>query len=98
MAVKLHRCKNEWIKFPGHPCWRVEKALKDAGVDYEIVPHPWPGNRPALLEQKTGQGKYPAIEFEDGSWYREESKDMAEAIRTGRLSEKRGITPAQSAA
>ncbi len=33
----------------------------------------------------TGQALYPAIEFEDGSWYREESKDMSSTIRDGRL-------------
>jgi hypothetical protein len=27
----------------------------------------------------------PAIEFEDGTWYRERSKDMARRIREGRL-------------
>ena len=31
---------------------------------------------------------YPAIQFEDGSWYREESADMAQTIRAGRLFEK----------
>jgi hypothetical protein len=30
------------------------------------------------------------IEFEKGSIYREESKDMAATIRTGKLDEKRG--------
>ena len=33
----------------------------------------------------TGQKLYPAIEFEDGTWYREQSKDMAAAIRAGNL-------------
>ena len=37
----------------------------------------------------TGQRKYPAIEFEDGSVYREDSKDMAATIAAGRLDEKR---------
>ena len=32
---------------------------------------------------------YPAIEFEDGGGYREESKEMAETIAAGRLDEKR---------
>ena len=41
------------------------------------------------LERMTGQRKYPAIEFEDGSVYREESKDMAATIAAGRLDEKR---------
>ena len=37
----------------------------------------------------TGQPMYPAIELEDGSWYREESKEMERTIREGRLLEKR---------
>jgi hypothetical protein len=93
MAVKLHRCKNQWVKLGGHPCWRVEKALIDAGVEYERVPGPWPGH-PENLPEKTGVDKYPAIEFEDGTWYRDESKNMAAAIRDGRLDEMHGKTPA----
>ncbi len=93
MAVKLHRCGYEWNKLGGHPCWRVEKALKDAGVEYELAPERWFGERPTMVEH-TGVKRFPAIEFEDGSWYREESKDMAEAIRAGRLDEMRGKTPA----
>ena len=27
MAVKLHRCSQQWVKLKGHPCWKVEKAL-----------------------------------------------------------------------
>ena len=85
MAIKFHRCKNLWIKVGGHPCWRVQKALEEKGIDYEIVEEPWPGGRDATLA-RTGQKKYPWIEFEDGSIYREESKDMAR-IRDGKLSE-----------
>ena len=36
MAVKLHRCRLEWLKTG--PCWRVEKALKEMGVDCELAP------------------------------------------------------------
>jgi hypothetical protein len=36
----------------------------------------------------TGQTRYPAIEFEDGKWYREESKNMAQTIRDGKLMER----------
>jgi hypothetical protein len=86
MAVKLHRCKNLWVKGP-HPCWKVQKALDEAGVDYEIVKEAWTGSR-ALTVEKTGQKKFPWIEFEDGSVYREESKDMAERIEAGKLIEK----------
>jgi hypothetical protein len=40
--------------------------------------------------ENTGQPLYPAIQFEDGSWYREESKDMVRTIKEGRLMEKAG--------
>lgn len=91
MAVRLHRCGNMWVKFRGHPCWAVQKALDDQGIVYEVVPGPWPGRkkRVAVIEG-TGQPLYPAIEFEDRSWYREESRDMARTIREGRLMEKQG--------
>jgi hypothetical protein len=90
MAVKLYRCGNMWVKFSGHPCWNVQKALDAQGIDYEVVPGPWPGrkNRTAIIEG-TGQALYPAIQFEDGSWYREQSKDMARTISEGRLDQKR---------
>ena len=39
MAIKLHRCSALFVKVGGHPCWRVQKALDDAGVSYEIVKH-----------------------------------------------------------
>ena len=83
MAVKLYRCGGQWVKIKGHPCWRVEKALMDMGIEYERVP----GERTVVAEG-TGQKKYPAIRFESGSWYREESKDMERTIREGHLLEK----------
>jgi len=91
MAVKLHRCPNVWIKLGGHPCWKIQKALDEKGVEYEVVKGPWPSRskRSAVLAG-TGQTAYPAIEFDDGSWYREESKEMERTIRDGRLMEKRG--------
>ena len=85
MAITLHRCKNEWVKFGGHPCWRVQKALDEAGIDYELDPLPWRDRDET--ERRTGQRKYPWIEFEDGSIYREESKEMAQRIKDGKLSE-----------
>ena len=90
MAVKLHRCSNMWVKLDGHPCWRVQKALDEQGVAYEVVTGPWlPGKRNEL-ERLSGQRKYPVIEFEDGSDYRAESKEMAQRIRDGKLFEGHG--------
>jgi glutathione S-transferase len=87
MAVKLHRCSVEWFKLDVHPCWKVQKALDEQGIEYEIVTGPVRSGKRDALEQLTGQRKYPAIEFEDGRVYREESKDMAARIRAGTLSD-----------
>jgi glutaredoxin len=94
VPVKLHRCSNVWVKLGGHPCWRVQKALDEQGVDYELVPGPVRGGKRNELEQLSGQRRYPVIQFEDGSIYREESKDMAARIRDGKLFEARGQSPA----
>ena len=85
MAMKLHRCKNLWVKGP-HPCWKVQSALDDAGVGYEIVVEKYFGPRENTVEH-TGQKRFPWIEFGDGSVYREESKDMAQRIAEGKLRE-----------
>jgi hypothetical protein len=88
VAVKLHRCTGQWVKIKAHPCWRIEKALQDMGVDYERVPGPRKRGERETLFSGTGQRLYPAVQFEDGSWYREESKDMEKTIRSGQLASK----------
>ena len=89
MTVKLHRCPFTFNKLSGHPCWRVQKALDDARIDYEIVKEPGLRFSRKEYERRTGQRALPAIEFEDGTMLREESADLARRIREGRL-----ITPA----
>jgi Glutathione S-transferase, N-terminal domain len=90
MAIKLHRCKNVWVKVKGHPCWKVQQALDEHGIPYEIVRGPVRKGQRDALKGLSGQHMYPVIEFEDGSIYRAESKEMAETIRAGKLDEKRG--------
>ena len=85
MAVKLHRCSLEWVKIRTHPCWNVQKALDQEGIEYEIVKGPLRNGRREELEQLSGQRKYPVIEFEDGRVYREESDDMVAKIKAGEL-------------
>ena len=85
MAIKLHRCAGQWAKISAHPCWKVEKALQDAGIEYERVPGPKKKDEREAIIAGTGQKLYPAIQFEDGTWYREQSKDMAARIRAGDL-------------
>jgi hypothetical protein len=63
----------------------VQKALDEQGIAYRVVAGPWrPKNRAAVIDG-TGQPLYPAIRFEDGTWYREESKEMAQTISNGFL-------------
>ena len=96
MAVKLHRCPALFVKTSHHPCWRVQKALDETGTDYELVKEGSAfrkSSRPNTIE-RTGQSKFPWIEFEDGTVYREESADMAATIRAGKLDEKRAGPPA----
>ena len=88
MTVRLHRCRLEWLKTG--PCWRVEKALEDMGIDYRVVRGPSRPSKRVEIVEHTGQRLYPAIELEDGTWYREESKDMEKTIRAGKLLERAG--------
>jgi glutaredoxin len=91
MAIKLHRCSATWVKIGGHPCWKVQRALDDSGVEYELVSEgsAFKKSSRELTIEKTGQKQFPWIEFEDGSVYRAESKEMAETIRAGKLDEQR---------
>jgi glutathione S-transferase len=85
MAVKLHRCPVMFAKFDGHPCWKVQKALDEEGIEYEVVKGPLRSGKRDELERVSGQRKYPVIEFEDGTVYRDESKEMAARIEAGEL-------------
>ena len=85
MAIKLHRCPNMWVKVGAHPCWKVQKALYDQGIEYEVVKGPLRRSQRDALEKLSGQRQYPVIELDDGTVYREESKDMAARIHRGEL-------------
>jgi glutathione S-transferase len=85
MAVKLHRCGTLWIKGP-HPCWQVQKALDEAGVQYELVKHPgFPRGKRKEYMALTGQKLLPAIQLEDGTVIRRESKELIATIKSGQL-------------
>jgi len=85
MAVKLHRCPSMWVKIGGHPCWKVQKSLDQAGIEYEVVKGPLSRSKRTDLIEHTGQDRFPAIEFEDGTWYREASDAMVLRINKGEL-------------
>jgi glutaredoxin len=85
MSVKLHRCGITWLKIDGHPCWKVEKALRDRGVEYEAVLEPtFPRGRRKAVKEHTGQEELPVIETADGRWVREQSNVLVEQIEAGR--------------
>jgi glutathione S-transferase len=74
-----------WVKLSGHPCWKVQKALDDQGIEYELVKGPIRRSKRDELEQLSGQRQYPVIELPGGEVYREESKEMAARISAGKL-------------
>jgi glutathione S-transferase len=87
--VKLHRCPFTFLHTDMDACWKVQRALEEQGVEYEIVKQPsLPRSRRTELEKLSGQRVLPVIEFADGSTYREESSDMAATVRAGRLFER----------
>ena len=83
--IKLHRCSSTWVKLSGHPCWRVQKALDEQGIEYELVKAPHRRGKRTRVMELTGQSQLPVIELEDGTGYREDSKQMEERIRSGGL-------------
>ena len=78
-----------FIKTEGHGCWQAQKALDDAGIEYELVKEPLRRSKRTEVKRLTGQEMLPVIEFEDGTAVREEGKVLAEMIRSGRLFEGR---------
>ena len=95
MAIRLHRCPLTFVKTNGHGCWQTQKALDEAGIEYELVKAPLRRPKREEVKRLTGQEMLPIIEFEDGTAIREEGAVFAEMIRSGRLFEGRE-TPAAS--
>jgi glutathione S-transferase len=86
--VTLHRCPFTFVHNDLDSCWKVQKALDGQGIEYEIVKAPiFPRSRRKEVERISGQHWLPVIEFENGSAYRAESKEMAERINAGKLFE-----------
>ena len=90
-SVKLHRCPFTFLHSELDSCWKVQKALDEQGIEYEVVKEPsLPRGRRKEVIELSGQKMLPVIEFEDGSAYRAESSDMAATVREGKLFEKQG--------
>ena len=89
--VKLHRCPFTFARTDLDSCWKVQRALDEQGIEYELIKEPsLPRSRRKDVERLSGQRLLPVIEFADGSAYRAESSDMAATIRAGKLFEHAG--------
>ena len=85
MPIRLHRCPLSFVKTNGHGCWQAQKALDEAGIEYELVKEPLRRSKREEVKRLTGQEMLPVIEFEDGTAIREQGAVFAEMIRSGRL-------------
>jgi glutathione S-transferase len=85
--VKLHRCRLTFVHSDHlDSCWKVQKALDEQGIDYEVVIAPFPPrSRRTEVIRISGQDRVPLIEFADGSAYRADSTEMAAEIEAGKL-------------
>ncbi len=81
--IKLHRCSWTFLHTDMDACWKVQKALDEQGVEYEVVKHGYGKGKRPDVEALSGQPKLPVIELEDGGVYRAESDDMAARVRSG---------------
>ncbi len=89
--VKLHRCPFTFVHNNLDHCWKVQSALDEQGIEYEVIKEPLlPRSRRKAVLRLSGQQMLPVIEFEDGSAYRAESSEMAETIAAGKLFEQAG--------
>jgi glutathione S-transferase len=97
--VKLHRCPFTFVHNDIDSCWKVQKALEDQGIEYAVAKQPTlPRSRRKDVIRISGQKWLPMIEFEDGSAYRAESREMADTIEAGKLFEQAGANGGEAAA
>ncbi|MBV9819746.1 MAG: glutathione S-transferase N-terminal domain-containing protein [Solirubrobacterales bacterium] len=85
--VKLHRCSYTFLHMDADACWRLQKALDERGVDYEIVKHGYGKGEKSRADvvKLTGQKYVPVLELADGTVYREETDDMIAKLKANEL-------------
>ena len=85
--VKLHRCSYTFLHTEVDACWKVEKALKEEGIPYEVVKQGYLKTDKSRAEviELSGQKLLPVLELPSGEVYRAESDDMAARVRSGGL-------------
>ena len=83
--IKLHRCSWTFLHTDRDACWKVQRALDEQGIDYDVVKHGFGKGKRPEVESLSGQSKLPVLELADGTVYRAESDEMAARARSGGL-------------
>ena len=85
--MRLHRCSYTFLHVGADACWRLQRALDEQGVEYEVVTHGYGKSRRSRAEviRLSGQKLLPVLELADGTVYREETDDMVAKLRAGEL-------------
>ena len=83
--IKLHRCSWTFLHTDLDACWKVQRALDEQGIEYDVVKHGYgKGKRPEVVTL-SGQKLLPVLVLPDGTVYRDEADAMAERVRAGTL-------------
>lgn len=85
--VKLHRCSYTFLHVNLDACWRMQKALDEQGIEYEVVKHGFGKSEKARADvvALSGQKYVPVLELADGTVFREETDDMVAKLKAGEL-------------
>jgi glutathione S-transferase len=85
--VKLHRCSYTFLHVNADACWRLQKALDQQGVDYEVVKHGYGKSQKSRADvvALSGQKLLPVLELADGTVLREETDQMIAKLKAGDL-------------
>jgi hypothetical protein len=85
--VKLHRCSYTFLHVNVDACWRMQKALDQQGVEYEVVKHGYGKSDKSRADviALSGQKLLPVLELSDGTVVREETDQMVAKLKAGEL-------------
>jgi glutathione S-transferase len=85
--IKLHRCSYTFLHTEMDACWKVEKALKEENIPYEVVKHGYGKSEKSRAEviELSGQKLLPVLELPNGDVYRDDYSAMADRVRSGGL-------------
>jgi glutathione S-transferase len=85
--VKLHRCSYTFLHVNADMCWKLQRALNEQGIEYEVVTHGYGKSEKSRADvvKLSGQKYLPVLELADGTVIREETDDMVAKVKAGQL-------------